>query len=226
MKKQSLGLWSKSLGNSNTKGYTEVGETLLNSSHRVKMLKYHTGRQKKTIHIRDLNNRRQESIILVFPELQSLHNKNLSAEHWKLQNLGELGDGNDQSVQFSHSVVSDSLWPHELQHARLSCPSPTPGAYSNSCLSSRWCHPTISSSVIPFSSCLQSFSASGLFYNESVLHIRWPKYWSFSFSISPSSEYSGLISFRMDWLDLLAVQGTLKSLLQHHSSKVSILQHS
>ena len=163
MKKQSLGLWSKSLGNSNTKGYTEVGETLLNSSHRVKMLKYHTGRQKKTIHISDLNNRRQESIILVFPELQSLHNKNLSAEHWKLQNLGELGDGNDQSVQFSHSVVSDSLWPHELQHARLSCPSPTPGAYSNSCLSSRWCHPTISSSVIPFSSLLESFPASGSF---------------------------------------------------------------
>ena len=64
------------------------------------------------------------------------------------------------------------------------------------------------------------------FSNESVLHIRWPKYWSFSFSISPSNKYSGLISFRMDWLDLLAVQGTLKSLLQHHSSKASILQHS
>ena len=70
------------------------------------------------------------------------------------------------------------------------------------------------------------FPSIRVFSNESVLHIRWPKYWSFSFSISPSNEYSGLISFRMDWLDLLAVQGTLKSLLQHHSSKVSILQHS
>ena len=86
-------------------------------------------------------------------------------------------------------------------------------------------HPTISSSVVPFSSCLQSFSASGSFL-RSVLHIRWPKYWSFIFSISPSNEYSELISFRMDWLDLLAVQGTLKSLLQHHSSKASTLQHS
>ena len=88
-----------------------------------------------------------------------------------------------------------------------------------------WCHPTISSSVVPFFSCLQSFSASGSFH-ESVLHIRWQKYWSFSFSISPSNEYSGLIFFRMNWLDLLVVQGTLKSLLQHHSSKASILQHS
>ena len=70
------------------------------------------------------------------------------------------------------------------------------------------------------------FPSIRAFSNESVLHIRWPKYWSFSFSISPSNEYSGLISFRMDWLDLLAVQGTLKSLLQHHSSKTSILQHS
>ena len=71
-----------------------------------------------------------------------------------------------------------------------------------------------------------SFPSIRVFSNESVLHIRWPKYWSFSFSISPSNEYSGLISFRMDWLDLLAVQGTLKSLLRHHSSKASILQHS
>ena len=117
------------------------------------------------------------------------------------------------SVQFSCSVMSDSLWPHGLQHTRLPCPSPTPGACSNSCPSSWWCHPTISSSVIPFSSCLQSFPASGLvFSNESVLLIRWPKYWSFSFSISLSSEYSGLIFFRIDWLNLLAVQGTLNSL--------------
>ena len=130
------------------------------------------------------------------------------------------------SVQLSSSVVSNSLGPHGLQHTRLSCPSPTPGVYSDSCPSSRWCHPTISPSVIPFSSCPQSFPASGSFPNESVLCIRWPKYWSFSFSISPPDEYSGLISFRMDWLDLLAVQGPLKSLLQHHSSKASILQRS
>ena len=126
-------------------------------------------------------------------------------------------------VQFSCSVVSDSLRPHGLQHPSPPCSSPTPGASSNSCPLRWWCHATISSSVVPFSSRLQSFPASG---NESVLRIRWPKYWSFSFSISPSNEYSGLISFRMDWLDLLAVQGTLKSLLQHHSSKTAILQRS
>ena len=123
-------------------------------------------------------------------------------------------------------MVSNSLWPHGLQHARLPCPSLSPRVCSNSRPSSQWCHPTISSSVVPFSSCLQSFPPSGFFSNESVLRIRWPKYWSFSFSISPSNEYSGLISFRMDWLDLLADQGSLKSLLQHHSPKASILQHS
>ena len=93
----------------------------------------------------------------------------------------------------------------------------------NSCPLTWWCHPTISSSVIPFSSCPQSFPAMRVFSTESVLCMRWPKYWSFSFSISPSSEYSGLISFRMDWLDLLTVQGTVKSLFQYHSSKASIL---
>ena len=116
---------------------------------------------------------------------------------------------NDRSVHFSCSVVYDSLWPHGLQHARPPCPSPTPGACSNSRPLSRGCHLTISSSVVPFSSCLQSFPASGSF-PMSHLHIRWPKYWSFSFSISPSSEYSGLISFRIDWLNLLAVQRTLR----------------
>ena len=129
------------------------------------------------------------------------------------------------SVQFSHSVVSDSLRPHESQDARPPCPSPTPGVHPNSCPLRRLCHPTISSSVIPFSSCPQSPS-SRIFSNKSALRIRWPKYWSFSFNISPSNEYPGLISFRMDWLDLLAVQGTLKSLFQHHSSKVSIIWHS
>ena len=129
------------------------------------------------------------------------------------------------SVQFSRSVVSDSLRPHELQHARPPCSSPTPGVHSNSCPLSRWCHPAISSSVIPFSSCPQSFRASGSF-PMSQLFAWGGQSWSFSFSISPSSEHPGLISFRMDWLDLLAVQGTLKSLLQHHSSKASILWHS
>ena len=128
-------------------------------------------------------------------------------------------------VQFSHSVMSNSLQPHGLQHVRLSCSSPTPGTYTNSCPSSQGCHPTISSSVVPFSSCLQSFPASGSFQRLSSLH-QVAKYCCFSFSISPSNEYSGLISFRMDWLDLLAVQGTLKSLLQHHSSKASILRPS
>ena len=117
--------------------------------------------------------------------------------------------------------MSNSLQPHGLQHARLPCPSPTLRTCSNSWPSSRWCHPTITSSVIPFSSCLQCFPASG-----SVLCSRWPKYWSFSFIISPSNDYSGLISFMTDWFDLLAVQGTLKSLLQHHSSKASILWRS
>ena len=121
--------------------------------------------------------------------------------------------------------MSDSLWPHGQQHSRLPCPSPTPGVHSNSCPLSWWCHLGISSPIIPFSSCLQSFPASG-FSNELLLPIRWTKYWNFSFNISPSSEYSELISFRMDWLDLLAVQGTLKSLLQHHISKAWILQRS
>ena len=103
-----------------------------------------------------------------------------------------------RSVQFSLSVMSDSLRPHELQHARPPCPSPIPRVHSNSCPSSPWCHPAISTSVIPFSSCPQSLPAS-VFSNESTLHMRWPKYWSFSFSIIPPIEIPGLISFRMDW---------------------------
>ena len=130
------------------------------------------------------------------------------------------------SFQFSSLVLFNSLRPHGPQHARPPCPSPTPGVYPNSCPLSRWCHPTISFSVVPLSSCLQSFPASRSFPVSQFFAIRWPKYWSFSFNISPSNEHSGLISFRMDWSDLLAVQGTLKNLLQHHSSKASILQHS
>ena len=129
------------------------------------------------------------------------------------------------SVQFSRSVVSDSLRPHKSQHARAPCPSPTPGVHLNSCPLSQWCHPAISSSVVPFSSCPQSLPA-WVFSYESILRMRWSKCWSFSFSISPSKEHPELISFRMDWLDLLAVQGTLKSILQHHSSKALILQRS
>ena len=127
-------------------------------------------------------------------------------------------------VQFSHSVVSDSLRPHESQHSRPPCPSSFPRVHSNSSPLSQWCHPAISSSVVPFSSCPQSLPAS-VFSNGSTLRMRWPKYWSFSFSISPSKEIPGLVSFRMDWLDLLSVQGILKSLLQHHSSKASIPRH-
>ena len=119
--------------------------------------------------------------------------------------------------------MSNSLWPHGLQHTRLPYPSSTPIAYSNSCSSSQWCHPTISSSIIPFSSRFQSFPASGSFL-VSQLFASGGQSIGFSFSISPSNGYSGLISFRMDWLDLLAVQGTLKSLLQHHNSKTLILQ--
>ena len=93
------------------------------------------------------------------------------------------------SVQFSHSVVSDSLWPHESQHARPSCPSSTPGVHSDSRPSSQWCHPAISSSVVPFSSCPQSLLASGSCpMSQLTLHMWWPKYWSFSFSISPRAD--------------------------------------
>ena len=119
--------------------------------------------------------------------------------------------------------MSDSLQPHGLQHARLPCPSPIPGARSNSCPSNRRCHLIL---CCPLFYLASIFPSIRVFPSDSVLHIRWPNYWSFSFSIGPSSEYSGLISFRVDRLDLLTVQGTLKSLLQHHSSKASILWHS
>ena len=127
------------------------------------------------------------------------------------------------SVQFSSSVVSNSLRPHVPQDARPPCPSPTPGVHPNpypeSVMPSNHlilCHP-----LLPLPSIFPSIR---VFSNESALCIRWPKYWSFSFNISPSNEHPGLISFRMDWLDLLAVQGTLNSLLQHHSSNASVLQ--
>ena len=120
---------------------------------------------------------------------------------------------------FSHSVMSNCLQPYGLKHARSPCPSVSPRVRSNSCPLNWWCHPTILSYIVPFSSCLQSFPASGFFSNESALHIRWSKYWNFSFSISLYNEYSGSISFRIDWFHFLAVQETLKSFLQHYSSK-------
>ena len=132
----------------------------------------------------------------------------------------------DASVQFSCSVVSDSLQPHEPQHARPPCPSPTPRVHPNPCPLSRWCHPNQLILCHPLLFLPSIFPSIRVFSHESALHIRWPKYWSFSFNISPSNEHPGLISFRMDWLDLLAVQGSLKSLLQHHSSKASILRRS
>ena len=121
--------------------------------------------------------------------------------------------------------MSNSLRPRGMQHARLHYPSPTPGACSNSCPLSQWCQPT-TSSCCPLLLLPSIFPSIRVFSNELVLCIRWPKDWRFSFSICPFNEYSGLISFKMDWLDLLAVQGTLKSLLWHHSSKASILRHS
>ena len=138
--------------------------------------------------------------------------------------------------------MSDSLQPHGLQHSRLPCLSLFPGVCPNSCLLSQWCYLTVSSSAVPFSSCPQSFKRPSIrvFSSELVLCIRWPKHWSFSFSISPSNEYWGLISFRTDWFESywfssetnfnsptgLRVERTLKSLLQHHSSELSILWHS
>ena len=117
-----------------------------------------------------------------------------------------------------------TLWSHGLQHIRLPCPSPTPRSCSNPCPLSRWCRLTISILCCPLLLLPPIFPSIRVFSNESVLAIRWPKYWSFSFSISPSNEYSRLIFFRIDWFDLLAE--ILKSLLQHHSSKASVLQHS
>ena len=121
------------------------------------------------------------------------------------------------TLLFSHSIVSKSLLSQGLQYARLPCPSPSPEACSNSCPSNHLilCHPLL---ILP-----SIFPSIRVFSKESTLHIRWPKHWSFSFSISPSNEYLGLVSFRTDWFGLLAVQGTLNSLLQHHSSKASIL---
>ena len=115
--------------------------------------------------------------------------------------------------------MSHSLRPHRLQSARLPYPSLFPRVCSDSCPLSQWCYPTISTFDPPPPASIR------VFFSESALSIRWPRNWNFSFSISPSNKYSELISFRIDWFDFLAVQGTLKSLIQHHNWKVSILQH-
>ena len=164
-------------------------------------------------------------------------NQNLSGfyyckepRHWKrVTNLSTLGTfipltSISSSVQFSHSVVFNSLRPLEACQVSLSITNSQslPKLMSiESVMPSNHlilCQPLL---LLP-----SIFPSIKVFSNESLLHIRWPKYCSFSFNISPSNEHPGLISFRMDWLDLLAVQGTLKSLLQHHSSKTSILRHS
>ena len=124
------------------------------------------------------------------------------------------------SIEFSHSVISNSLWPRELQHARLPCPSPIPGACSNSCPSLIPSNHLIH--IVPFSSCLQASPASWSF-QMSQFFTSGCQSIGVSASTSAFNEYSGLISFRMDWLDLLAVQGTFKNILQHHSSKASVL---
>ena len=146
---------------------------------------------------------------------------------WVRLHTGHFLDATSFQIQnkyllFSCSTMSNSLQPRGWQHFGLLCPLPSPEVCSNLCPLSQWCCPTISSHVIPFPSCLQSFPASGSL----------PVSWFFTsgeehfFSINPSNEYSELISFRIDWFDLPAVQGTLKSLLQHHSPKASILCHS
>ena len=140
-----------------------------------------------------------------------------------MTSVSSRGQRRITSVQFSRSVVSDSLRPHGLQHARPPCPSPTPRVYSNSCPLSRWCHPTIPSSVIPFSSCPQSFPASGSFQMSQFFASGGQNIGvSTSASVLPMN-IQDLGTGWMDWLDLLVVQGTLKSLLQHHRSQASIL---
>ena len=122
--------------------------------------------------------------------------------------------------------MSNSLWPRGLQHTRLLCPQLSPGVCSNSCPLSQWCYLTILSSACTLLLLPLVFPSIRVFSSESVLRIRWPKYWSFSFSNSPSNEYSGLISFRSEWFVLLAAQGTLKSLFQCQNWKASVLWHS
>ena len=153
--------------------------------------------------------RRQEGCLIFpfknYPQFVVIHSQRFKHTQWS------------SSVQFSHSVMSDFLRPHEPQHARPPCPSPTPRVYPNPCPLSWWCHPTISSSVVPFSSCPLSFPASGSFPMSQFFA------WGGQ-NIGVSALASVLPMNTQDWLDILAVQGSFKSLLQHHSSKVSILR--
>ena len=136
----------------------------------------------------------------------------LTQWHWYLS-VSEHGERNKERWLYECNCCSIAqscltLWSHGLQHTRLPCPSLSPRVCSNSCPLSWWCHPTISSSAATFFLLLPSVLLSiRVFSNESVLHTRWPKYWSFSFSISPSNEYSGLISFRIGWLISLQSKG-------------------
>ena len=162
------------------------------------------------------------NLIVCLTRIWKIINKCISEVILRSRNILESLNGKRgyQSVQFNCSVVSDSLWPPGLQHTRLPCPSPTPEFTQTHV---HWVGDAIQPSHSLLSPSPPAFNLSqhqGLSY-ESVLPIRWPKYWSFSFSISPSKEYSGLISFRMDCLDLLAVQGTLKSLIQHQFKNIN-----
>ena len=161
----------------------------------------------------------------MLPKAHSTSHSRMSGSRWVITPLWLSGSWrkNFSSVQFSLSVVSDYLRPYRLQHARPPCPSPTPSLLKLTSIKSVMpsshlilCRPLLLLTPIP--------PSTRVFSNESTLRMRWPKYWSFSFNISPSNEYSGLISFRVDWFDILAVQGTLKSLPQH-SLKTSILWH-
>ena len=151
----------------------------------------------------------------------------LPEEHHRgepLLSLTKISSLDIRLVQFSHSVTFNSLRPHESQHARPPCPSPTPGVHSNSCPLSQWCHPAITSSVVPFSSCPQPLPASESFPMSQLFTWGGQSIGVSALASVLPMEHPGLISFRIDSLDLFAVQGTLKSLLQHHSSKASLPQ--
>ena len=162
---------------------------------------------------------------MTIAEVHWLHQLKIQIKVKHSPSLLCTGSSHYISVQFSCSVMSDSLQPHGTQHTKLPCPSTN----SQSLLKLMAIESVMPSYHLFLCSLLllpSIFLSIRVFFSEAALHIRWPKYWSFSFSIIPSNEYSGLISFRTDWFDLLAVQGTLKSLLQCHSSKASILQGS
>ena len=166
-----------------------------------------------------------DSNILLIWKINMFTQHPFPVDSWLSPNLKPAWLRSREHFQFSWVQSLSHVWlqSHGLQHTRLPCPSPTPRVYSNSSSSSWWCHPTISSSVVPFS-CLQSFPSSQSFQMIQFFASGGQSIGVSASTVSPSSEHSGLISFRMDWLDLLTVQGTLKSLFQHHSSKASFLR--